>query len=301
MLLRVALVAGVIALAATAWCGISMSAIAAQPERVTFPSADGKTTLVGYLFKPDPLPALRVPAVVMMHGRAGAYSSRAKGVYDAATLSLRHQAWGRLWAEAGYIAVLVDGFGPRGYAQGFPRFSYRDRPAEVDEVAIRPLDAYGALAYLRTRSDVQPDRIGLQGWSNGGSATLAVPPLIAVPPPLLLELPPPLDPQPAAARASAATAATPARRSLCLPSFITLLLGDGRHLRTGRQIAPSVMTGRLLVGAGSITNCYRYATKTRQRLQSQPEKSCLVASRTHGVHAAVHMHDFSGCGREPVR
>src|SRR6185437_743293 len=134
----------------------------------------------------------------------------------------------------------------------------------------------------------------------GGRATVAVPPLTAVPPPLL-ELLPPLDPQPAAARASAATAATPARRSLCLPSFITLLLGDGRHLRTGRQIALSVMTGRLLVGAGSITNCYRYETKTRQRLQSHPDTSCLGGSRAHSVDAPVHVHDFPGRGREPVR
>ena len=143
------------------------------PERVTFPSADGKTTLVGYLFKPDAAPRPRVPAVVMMHGRAGAYSSRAQGTYDATTLSRRHQAWGQLWADAGYIALLVDGFGPRGYPQGFPRFSYKDRPAELDEVAIRPLDAYGALTYLRLREDVVPDRVGLQGWSNGGSAALS--------------------------------------------------------------------------------------------------------------------------------
>ena len=34
-------------------------------------------------------------------------------------------------------------------------------------------DAYGALAWLRTRPDVDGARIGLQGWSNGGSATLA--------------------------------------------------------------------------------------------------------------------------------
>jgi len=43
----------------------------------------------------------------------------------------------------------------------------------VNEVTVRPLDAYGALAYLRGRSDVAPGRIGLQGWSNGGSAALA--------------------------------------------------------------------------------------------------------------------------------
>jgi dienelactone hydrolase len=145
----------------------------AMPERVQFGSADRKTTLVGYVFKPSIQPGGRVSAVVMMHGRAGPYSSLAKGVYDATTLSQRHQFWGRLWAAQGYIAVLVDDFGPRGYPQGFGRFTYESRPAELDEVSIRPLDAYGALAYLRSRRDVVPDRIGLQGWSNGGSATLA--------------------------------------------------------------------------------------------------------------------------------
>lgn len=143
------------------------------PERVTFLSADGRTTLVGYVYKPARMPAARVPAVVMMHGRAGPYSDRANGVYDATTLSLRHKFWGREWADAGYVALMVDGFGPRGYPKGFPRFSYANRPKELDEVAIRPLDAYGALAYLRTRDDVVRDRIGLQGWSNGGSAAIA--------------------------------------------------------------------------------------------------------------------------------
>lgn len=165
------------ALAVIAVVCASASALAQDggsvPERVTFLSADGRTTLVGYVYKPARMPAARVPAVVMMHGRGGAYSDRANGVYDATTLSLRHKFWGREWADAGYIALMVDGFGPRGYPQGFPRFSYANRPKELDEVAIRPLDAYGALAYLRTRSDVVGDRIGLQGWSNGGSAAIA--------------------------------------------------------------------------------------------------------------------------------
>jgi carboxymethylenebutenolidase len=143
------------------------------PARVTFPSADGHTTLVGYLYTPSGASTSRVPAVVLMHGRAGPYSSLAKGRYEAATLSQRHQMWGRFWASLGYVAVLVDSFGPRGYPAGFPRFSYENRPAELDEVTVRPLDAYGALAWLRKRTNVAGDHIGLQGWSNGGSATLA--------------------------------------------------------------------------------------------------------------------------------
>jgi carboxymethylenebutenolidase len=146
---------------------------ASLPERVTFASADGRTTLVGYVFLPERPHAARTPAVVMMHGRAGAYSSLANGKYDASTLSKRHQLWGHIWAQQGYLAIMVDGFGPRGYPNGFPRFSYDSRPDELNEVTVRPLDAYGALAYLRTRSDVVADRVALQGWSNGGSATLA--------------------------------------------------------------------------------------------------------------------------------
>jgi dienelactone hydrolase len=145
----------------------------ALPDRVTFASADGHTTLVGYVFKPEAPHSPRTPAVVMMHGRAGAYSSSAKGRYDATTLSKRHRQWGHIWAQQGYLAILVDGFGPRGYPHGFPRFSYDTRPDELNEVTVRPLDAYGALAYLRTRDDVVGDRVALQGWSNGGSAALA--------------------------------------------------------------------------------------------------------------------------------
>lgn len=141
------------------------------PVRVEFPSLDGKTRLVGYVF--SPAGPGRHPAVVMMHGRAGAYSSRADGRYDATTLTKRHAFWGHFWADQGYVAVLVDGFGPRGYPNGFPAHSYADRPAVLDETTVRPLDAYGALAYLRTRVDVDGARVALQGWSNGGSATLA--------------------------------------------------------------------------------------------------------------------------------
>jgi dienelactone hydrolase len=158
--------------------GLSLGAAPLPPmqplaERVSFPSADGATTLIGYLFKPDATGTGRAPAVVMMHGRGGVYSSLANGNYGAATISRRHQEWGHLWAKQGYAALIVDGFGPRGYPKGFPRFSYDQRPKELDEVSIRPLDAYGALAFLRKRTDVAPDRIVLQGWSNGASAVLA--------------------------------------------------------------------------------------------------------------------------------
>jgi len=143
---------------------------AADPRTVHFMSEDGHTKLVGYLF--EPAGGGRHAAVVMLHGRAGPYSSLAKGVYTAATLSRRHKVWGEFWAGQGFVALLVDSFGPRGYPGGFPQGSYEDRPAEVSEQTVRPLDAYAALHFLRERRDVVGDRIGVQGWSNGGMTVL---------------------------------------------------------------------------------------------------------------------------------
>lgn len=155
------------------WSGALLTAAhAAQvPETVHFMSRDGGTKLVGYLFQPEtPGPHA---AIVMLHGRGGPYSSLRRGTHTAEALTMRHNMWGNFWAERGYLALHVDSFGPRGYGDGFPRHSYRERPSEVSEQFMRPLDAYGALDFLRTRRDVIPDRVGVQGWSNGGMTVLA--------------------------------------------------------------------------------------------------------------------------------
>jgi dienelactone hydrolase len=160
-------------LAYVLWCllGVSWNLHAAVPDTVKIPSRDGKSELTGYLFKPaTPGPH---PAVVMLHGRGGPYSTLRRGVYDATNLTARHRMWGEFWAARGFVALHVDSFGPRGYPAGFAKHSYASRPAAVNEQTVRPLDAYGALDYLRTRADVVKDRIGLHGWSNGAMTLLA--------------------------------------------------------------------------------------------------------------------------------
>jgi carboxymethylenebutenolidase len=154
--------------------GLASSSVAreSRTEQVSFPSADGHTRLVGYLFLPDRASGL-APAVVLMHGRSGAYSSKADGDYSARTLRRRDVEWARFWRAKGYAVLIVDSFGPRGYPQGFAKGTHDDRPASVDEVNVRPFDAYGALNFLKSRPEVARDRIGLMGWSNGASATLA--------------------------------------------------------------------------------------------------------------------------------
>ncbi|MDO1580857.1 dienelactone hydrolase family protein [Rhizobium oryzicola] len=128
---------------------------------------------MGYLFLPPGKTSSPLRAVIMLHGRGGAYSSLAKGTYNAGTLTKRHVFWGRHWAKMGYAALLVDSFGPRGFPAGFPIHSYADRPKQVSELTARPLDAYGALSYLKTRKDIDGHRIAMQGWSNGGSTAIA--------------------------------------------------------------------------------------------------------------------------------
>lgn len=143
-------------------------------EKIEFASRDeGQTKLVGYLYRPANAAEGRAPAVVLMHGRAGAYSNQAKGVYDATTLTQRHRYWANYWAARGYYVLVVDSFGGRGFPEGFAAGTYSTRPASINEVTIRPLDAYGALRYLRTLPEVDRDRIGVMGFSNGASAVLA--------------------------------------------------------------------------------------------------------------------------------
>jgi dienelactone hydrolase len=154
----------------------------AAPSTVYFPSRDGTTEVVGYLFEPS-TPG-RHPAIVMLHGRAGPYSSNVNAnctdvgrgkssPCNASTLSKRHEQWGEYWASRGYVAMLVDSFGPRGRGHGYGRGTHDDADRDdVNERTVRPLDADGGLAFLASRSEVDASRIFLQGWSNGGSTTL---------------------------------------------------------------------------------------------------------------------------------
>jgi dienelactone hydrolase len=140
---------------------------AAAPKTVRFLSADEATNLVAFLF--EPTGGGPHPAIVMLHGRGGAFSSLAQGVFTAQTLSDRHKRWADFWVEHGYVVLLVDSFSPRGHAEGLAK---GDRPKEVSDETVRPLDAYGALQFLRKQANVDPTRIGLQGWSNGATTTL---------------------------------------------------------------------------------------------------------------------------------
>jgi dienelactone hydrolase len=106
-------------------------------------------TIRGYLSRPSGSGPL--PAVVVMHGCGGL--SERKRAADA-----------RQFTSWGYVTLEVDSFATRGIATNC-----------LDErIVARDADALGALAYLSTLPFVDPRRIALAGYSQGGIAALEV-------------------------------------------------------------------------------------------------------------------------------
>ena len=132
-----------------------------QPQKVNFVNAQG-INLVGWLFKPDGNGPY--PAVVMMHGCLGAYSfgNPSQGINSL------YREWGDQFVNAGYVALLIDSFTPRNVVQ-----NQCGNTLGVSEVKDSPYDAYTGLNYLSSQAFVVANKIGLLGWSHGGSATMA--------------------------------------------------------------------------------------------------------------------------------
>ncbi len=101
------------------------------------------------------------PAVVIMHDCSGLspQSSHAPA------------RWADELVKQGYAILIPDSFAPRGFPGGVCT-----EPFERSRIAsggVRALDAYGALAFLRSRPEVDGERIGIMGGSHGGWTTLA--------------------------------------------------------------------------------------------------------------------------------
>lgn len=100
------------------------------------------------------------PAVVLLHGCSGLWARDGEP-----TSSFR--AWAEHFRARGYVALLVDSFGPRGEREICTQAQRKVSPA-----TDRSRDAHAALSWLAGRREVDAARIGLVGWSNGGTAVL---------------------------------------------------------------------------------------------------------------------------------
>jgi dienelactone hydrolase len=137
---------------------------AAAQERVSFPSLDGAgrapVVLTGFFFATPG--AARAPTVALFHGCSGAYD-REGG------LGGRMRDYAALFNERGMHALVVDSLTPRYEKELCTQRTGSRRVTLIN----RRHDALGAVAYLAERKDVDPARIGLVGWSHGGSTVLA--------------------------------------------------------------------------------------------------------------------------------
>jgi dienelactone hydrolase len=140
-----------------------LTTLAGAQERVSFPSFDGAgnapVVLSGYFFAAATSPA---PAIAMFHGCGGAYDKRGD-------LSRRMREYAELFNGLGMHVLVVDSLTAR-YEKEL--CTQRTGTRRVTQ-ANRRLDALGAIAYLADRADVDAKRIGMIGWSNGGSTVLS--------------------------------------------------------------------------------------------------------------------------------
>jgi dienelactone hydrolase len=125
-------------------------------EDVVFPGAG--IELAARLYKPEGSGPF--PAVVLMHGCSGMW-------IDPGRPNRSYEDWARRLQDRGFIALLLDSFGPREEKE-----ICTQKQRRVSESGDRPRDAYAALQWLAARPDVRLSQIHLLGWSNGGSAVL---------------------------------------------------------------------------------------------------------------------------------
>ena len=121
---------------------------------VTFPNATPRAPLDVPAWRTRPTGPGPFPAVVLLHGCHG--------------VSVSTHDWARWFTARGYVALIVDSWGARGMTEGCSPQS-PDPPASE-----RFDDVVGALRFLHGESDVDRERIGVIGWSNGGVFAMSV-------------------------------------------------------------------------------------------------------------------------------
>ncbi|MGO1891752.1 MAG: DPP IV N-terminal domain-containing protein [Luteimonas sp.] len=127
----------------------------------TMTAADGRTTLHYSLIKPDGFDTSRkYPVVVHVYG--GPVGRTVTNTWPSRGDSLFNQ----YLAQRGYVVFSVDNRGTPGRGAEFGGALYRSQGTVEVEDQVRGVE------WLREQSWVDPARIGVHGWSNGGYMTL---------------------------------------------------------------------------------------------------------------------------------
>ena len=121
---------------------------------ITFPNATPSAPRIVPAWRTRPAGPGPFPAVVLLHGCHGVSAS----THD----------WARWFTANGYVALIVDSWAARGMTEGCSPQSL-DLPSSE-----RFDDAVGALRFLHEQPDIDRERIGVIGWSNGGVFAMSV-------------------------------------------------------------------------------------------------------------------------------
>jgi dipeptidyl aminopeptidase/acylaminoacyl peptidase len=123
------------------------------PEYVKFKSKDG-TTISGYLYKPiDYVPGKRYPAILRPHG----------GPVWAYYAEYTHLA--QLFGANGYVVLYPNPRGSTGYGQAYAKAIDADWGNKDFQDDMAMVD------YAIAQGMVDPDKLGVGGWSYGGIST----------------------------------------------------------------------------------------------------------------------------------
>jgi dipeptidyl-peptidase-4 len=129
------------------------------PEFLTIPAADG-TPLNALAIKPPTFDARRrYPVLIYVYGGPQSQLAVDRWAGD-------RYLWHQLLAQRGVVVVTVDNRGTDGRGRDFRRAMFR----RLGQVEIA--DQVAAAHWLARQPWVDPSRIGIWGWSSGGTATL---------------------------------------------------------------------------------------------------------------------------------
>lgn len=149
-----------------AWALALAGAAAAQEEaEVSFPSLDapgGRPVALKAYWHPVVAAAAKAPAIVLLHGCGGMYGRNGRP-------SARMREYTQWLNGEGWHVLLVDSLTPRGERE----LCTQRNGSRAITMVQRRLDALSALQWLARRPEVDAGRLGLLGWSNGGSTVLA--------------------------------------------------------------------------------------------------------------------------------
>jgi dienelactone hydrolase len=145
-------------------CLAAGTAVAAAPEAVVVPSLDRPAgtavALPGHWFRAAV--AGPAPAVLALHGCGGLFDGRGR-------LGERYMELAARLNALGVHVLLTDSLTPRGERE---LCTQRTGQRKVTQLQRRR-DALGGLQWLAAQPSVDAQRLGLLGWSNGGSTVLA--------------------------------------------------------------------------------------------------------------------------------